>query len=118
MNFSKIWSTDYQDSGVLQTGSFWQVNCPKGYGALSDLCQHGDSEPSISQVSCIREDYLEDDLHDDRIWSSSMSGAAVLVKLRGGKTDLTEALLGATTNEGGKRSGLKKIKSDLIGILD
>ena len=120
-SFTKMWSTNYEDSGIDQAGSFWQVNCPSGYGALSDLCQLGESEPSKSEIFCIKEDYLEDDLHNSDIWKPILAGFAVDPNVMGGLiSKLSRFLIGvmAPRDTPYKREGLKMIKSEFMGKLD
>ena len=82
--FSRIW-TD-KGTGAYKDGSFWKVNCPNGYNSLADLCQRGydDSKPSKSAVSCIKQEYLEDDLHNTFIWNDKWTGSSVDVDINGG----------------------------------
>ena len=113
ISYSLIW----RDAGSFASkdGSFWKVNCPEGYGSLSDLCQIGYTSPNLDAIYCINQDYLEDDQHGNWIWDDTASGAAKDVDINGGDSELTKELVAATTQRGETKS-LNKIKSEYLGI--
>ena len=112
VSYSQIWND--RGSGAKKDGAFWKVNCPNGYGSLSDLCKYGWSYPSINDIWCIKEDYLERDYHGTWIWNDRRSGARRDVDINGGNSEMTKQLVAATTRRGTKK-WLKKIKSEFIG---
>ena len=77
------------------------------------MCQRGYSTPNIDTVSCIRETYLERDNHNQWIWDDRGSGAYRDVDINGGQSDLTKALISATTSRGAKKS-LRRIASKYL----
>ena len=84
------------------------MNCPTGYGSLSDLCMRGYSQPPPDAIWCVEEKYLEDDYHNTWIWNDQGTGADQDCDINGGQSDFTKEFIGATTTRGGKKS-LKKI---------
>ena len=117
-SFSRLWTDS--GSGASTDGTFWRVNCPNGYGSLSDLCQQGYSEPNKNTVWCIKHEYLEDDQHDTWLWDSigagtNNVGSVTSVDVNGGKSDLTRELVSVTTTHGATNT-MKRIKAELIGM--
>ena len=114
LSYSIIW-TD-AGSGATKDGSFWKVNCPDGYGSLSDLCQVGHKSPNLDAVWCIKKDYLEDDERDVLIWDDTNSGAQKNVDINGGQYEHRTMDLVAATTERGTTKTLKRIKMEYLGI--
>ena len=112
-SFSRLWTDS--GSGAWRDGAFWRVNCPNGYGSLSDICTNGYSEPEKNTVWCIMLEYLEDDLHDTWVWDSK--GTVGIVDVNGGKSDLTRELMSVTTTHGATNI-MKRIKTEMIGMFD
>ena len=110
--FIKIW--DDSGSGAHKDGSIWRMKCPTGYAGLSDLCSRGhDATPSVTDVWCIKNEYLEPEMRDNLIWESTGSGADT-VDINGGKSKLTKFMVSATLSRGLTTSN-SAIKKDLIG---
>ena len=112
-SFTRLWKDS--GSGAYRDGSFWRVNCPNGYGSLSDICKNGYSEPDKNTVWCIILEYLDDDLHDTWVWDSK--GTVGNVDVNGGKSDLTRELMSVTTTHGAINT-MKRIKTEIIGKIN
>lgn len=110
--FRNVWS-DHGSGGKIHWG-IWEVECPTGYGALSDVCVHGYNSPSVDVIWCLREDYLEVETRDRWIWDDKHSGANDDCDINGGRTFQTKELVTAT-NERGAAKTLKKIKDVYFG---
>lgn len=108
IGYSRIWKDS--GSGAYSDGSFWEVNCPFGYGSLSDLCQKGYSRPSINDVWCVKNTYLDNEHRNNWIWDDRRSGAYSDVDINGGNSRHTKRLISATTRRGQTKS-LNKISS-------
>ena len=105
--FSKIWE-DHGAGGRIDWG-IWEVKCPSGYGALSDVCVNGHHSPSTNAIVCIKDIYLEYELRDKWIWDDKLSGAYADCDINGGNVIHTKALVTATNRRSSKRT-LRKIK--------
>ena len=106
LSFEETWKDRL--SGADEDGSFWRVNCPGGFGSLSDLCKSQWSEPSVEDVWCINERYLEDDPRTSVIWEDKGSGAINNVLINGGQQNHTKELISTWS------ATLKRIKPELI----
>jgi hypothetical protein len=111
--YSRIWRDLY--SGANRDGSFWRVNCPKGYGSLSDVCQNGWGNQRLEthQVWCVNMKYLKDDNHDRWIWNDKGSGSYYDVDINGGESSLTRELISATDKRGRTKT-LKRIANTYL----
>lgn len=109
LGFFNIWE-DHGSHGDDNWG-LWQVNCPNGFRALSDVCVNGYHQPSNDEIWCINEDFLDDDYHDDWIWDDKGSGADANCDINGGQSLYTNDLV-AATNQRGSKKYLSKIKDE------
>ena len=111
-NFSMIWSD--KGSGGSIPWSIWDVECPKGYGALSDVCVNGYHLPSADVIVCIKDDYLTKEKRVRWIWNDKLSGADVDCAINGGSAAHTFSLVAGTANWHDNKI-LHKIKDIYLG---
>ena len=111
-NFSMIWSD--KGSGGSIPWSIWDVECPKGYGALSDVCVNGHQVPSADVIFCIKDYYLTKEKRVRWIWNDKSSGADVDCAINGGSATHTFSLVAGAANWQDKKI-FYKIKDIYLG---
>ncbi|MBS7529676.1 Vps62-related protein [Hazenella sp. IB182353] len=90
IDFQFIWNDS--GSGGQNDGSIWRPICKAGYVSLGSVATNHYSKPSLSSITCVRQDFTVEVNVGDLIWNDSGSGANSDVALYQIKSNLPYVL--------------------------